>query len=77
MFCTSENSLAFSSAIEICAVKAFSRDSSSSVNGPPRLFSTWVTPMTLPAWLTMGTHRMERVKNPVFLSKAGLKRRSA
>ncbi len=56
------DSLAFSSAIEICAVNARSRDSSSWVNGPPRLLSTCVTPMILPALLTIGTHRMERVK---------------
>jgi hypothetical protein len=62
MFCTSANSLAFSSAIDICAVKARSRDSSSPVKGPPRLFSTCVTPITLPCLLTMGTQRMERVK---------------
>jgi len=44
---------------------------------PARLFSTWVTPMVLPCLLMIGVHRMERVKNPVFLSKPGLKRRSA
>ena len=77
MFWTSSNSLAFSSAIETCAVKAHSRDSSSSVNGPPRLFRTWVTPMVLPSLLITGTHRIERVKKPVCLSNPGLKRRSA
>jgi hypothetical protein len=77
MFCTSANSLAFSSAIEICAVNARSRDSSSPVNGPPRLLSTCVTPITFPSLLTIGTHRIDRVKKPVCLSNAGLKRRSA
>ena len=77
MLCTSLKSLAFSSAMEICAVKALSLDSSSWVKGPPCRFKTWVTPMTLPSLVTTGVHRMERVKKPVFLSKPGLKRRSA
>ena len=34
--------------METCEVKAFRRDSSSSVNGPPRLFNIWVTPIILP-----------------------------
>jgi hypothetical protein len=62
MFCTSSNSLAFSSAMETCAVKALRRASSSAVNGPPRLLRAWVTPMHLPFLFTTGTQRMERVK---------------
>ena len=67
MFWTSSKSLAFSSAIATCAVKALRRDSSSAVNGPPLLFSTWVTPMILPCLLMSGTHRIERVKKPGLL----------
>jgi hypothetical protein len=48
--------------MEICAVKALRRDSSSLVKGPPRLFSTCVTPIVFPVWFTTGTHRIERVK---------------
>ena len=77
MLCTSAKSLAFSSEMAICAVKALSLDSSSAVKGPPRLFSTCVTPMTRPAGLTTGTHRIDLVKKPVLRSKEGLNLRSA
>ena len=62
MVWTSSNSFAFSSAIETWAVNAFKRCSSSSVKAPPRLFKTWVAPITLASLLITGTHRMERVK---------------
>ena len=77
MACTLSKSLAFSRPMDTWAVKAFKRVSSSLVKAPPRLLSTWVTPMHLPSLLITGTHKIERVKKPVCLSKAGLKRKSA
>jgi hypothetical protein len=41
---------------------AASNASSSPVNGPSALFSTWMTPMVTPCGLRMGMQRIDRVR---------------
>ena len=48
-------------AIEGMTIALTGADMSAAVNGPERLFSTWVTPMTWAARLRKGAQRMLRV----------------
>src|SRR2546428_744828 len=62
----SARSCAFSTATAAEEASAPPASSSSALNGPPRLFTAWNTPMTLPSpRLRMGKVSRERVRKPL------------